>query len=1161
MLRLLIQNHALVNLTFLLVVIGGSIAYLGLPRAQDPTVELGWAVVYTTLPGATPAEVEEKVTAPLEDGVEKVKDIKFYYSSSRQDSSLITIRFEDVGADKHNRRVADLRREIQNQLGELPEAASQPEIREYTSANFLPAAVVLVTGIADDENLRQQAQIAKQSLERLPRVERVDSEGGRDPELQVRFDAHRLVGLGATPTTLADTVTAYFRDLSAGSLSLDHNGWLVRVTGTNSDPEYLSELPILTAVGEIPLESVADVRRGREPADRLVRYQGQPAVMLSVYKDADANILELLQEVKTYIAERNALGDRTGVELVLLHDKTQTIRQALSVMENNALIGLLLVLTVTGVMLGLRTAVFTSIGMIFVLAGTFWILSLIGETLNVIVLLGVVITLGMLVDDAVVVVEAIHYHRQRLVDRLEAAMAALREVAAPVTTAVLTTIAAFLPLMLVPGVVGKYMQVAPFVLATALLLSLIEAFWILPSHLVGAGGRSVAATRVQRARLAFMRWLRRRYMKNLIPVVRRPLLALVVAVTLVAGSVWSVAAGWIKSDFFAADPFRFVYINLKTPPGTPLEQTLAAAQRVDRIVREQLGPAELRESGAYAGIKFTDRNTQYGDQHGQVFVSLHPEGQGSRSVADIVASLRPAVEQVPGLTEVAFLQMQTGPPTTKPISIKVRGDDYREIRAAADEIKGRLAAIAGVSDITDNDAPGRLELAVRLNPDAVRRAGLEPLTVIRSVRLLVDGQIVASMRHRGEELDVRVQAKLAREDIDGLLGRAISLPNGGAIALEQLLYTDLQPSRANMRHYDGRRAITVEAELDQTQTDTVQANQAIQRAWQDLAPQYPNIDLDFTGAYDDIQESVNALGLLFLAGLGLIYLILSTQFRSYVQPLILLATVPLAFVGVVIGLLVSGNPLSVYTMYGMVALAGISINDAIVLLTAANQRVVRGMSVPKATVYAARRRVVPILITSITTIAGLSSLAVGLAGHSLMWGPLATAIVWGLLFATLLSLFIIPVLNSLVVRQAPVAEDMLPDISDRRRGPGRGWQHLFKRLGLGALVSKPRIPKGMADDPQLVARFNEGVKAMVARDLEQAVLIFDELSQTRPDEPDAHIYAANATIMWLLKNGLDGGYLRRARRHLRNARRLAPNDPRVAELENVCDGLEEKAQG
>ena len=298
-----------------------------------------------------------------------------------------------------------------------------------------------------------------------------------------------------------------------------------------------------------------------------------------------------------------------------------------------------------------------------------------------------------------------------------------------------------------------------------------------------------------------------------------------------------------------------------------------------------------------------------------------------------------------------------------------------------------------------------------LDREAVRAAGLNPGLVARLVRLHVDGEIVAQMRDAGEKLEVRVRARARPSaDVARLLDDPIALPGGGTTTLRTLVRAETQLGKGVLKHYNLRRSITVEADLDKKTTDTVAANEAIRAGWDRIHARYPSTDLDFSGELDDIYESLDAMKVLFLLGVGLIYLILATQFRSYWQPLMILVTVPLAFTGVVGGLLVSGNPLSLYTLYGVIALTGIAVNSAIVLIDAANSRRRQRMTVLHAAVYAARRRVVPIVITSTTTIAGLFSLAFGLGGKSLIWGPVAASIVWGIGFSTVLTLFAIPML-------------------------------------------------------------------------------------------------------------------------------------------------------
>jgi multidrug efflux pump subunit AcrB len=419
----------------------------------------------------------------------------------------------------------------------------------------------------------------------------------------------------------------------------------------------------------------------------------------------------------------------------------------------------------------------------------------------------------------------------------------------------------------------------------------------------------------------------------------------------------------------------------------------------------------LRDSIAYAGELLTETEPLFGDHFGQVLVSLHTRQDGMRDTHEVVAALKPLASGIAGPVNLRFWGRKDGPPTYKPIVVKVRGDRFDDIRAAADALRRLLTGIPGVRDIADDDSGGTRALTLRPDTDAARRAGLPAAEVMRLARLYGEGEIAATLRSEGDRLDVRVRAKPEPlPEIDALLRAPVALPGGGDMPLSALVRAERGAAKANVRHHNYRRAITVDAELDKTVLDTPQAVARLRAAWEAERARFPDVDLEFGGELDDIQESLDALLFLFLLGVGLIYLILGTQFNSYWQPFMILATLPMAFVGVVVGLMVSGYPLSLFTMYGVVALAGVAVNSAIVMVTAANERLAQGMSVTHAIVYAARRRLVPILITSITTIMGLASLAAGFGGKSLLWGPVAAAIVWGLTVSTVLTLFLIPLL-------------------------------------------------------------------------------------------------------------------------------------------------------
>ena len=454
------------------------------------------------------------------------------------------------------------------------------------------------------------------------------------------------------------------------------------------------------------------------------------------------------------------------------------------------------------------------------------------------------------------------------------------------------------------------------------------------------------------------------------------------------------------------------------PPSTAIDVTLARTQKLEQVVITRLRAGELRAAASYAGLKFTETEPFYGDAYGQVAVSLLPREGDMRTTDQIVESMRSEVEKLELGGQISFIIISGGPPAEKPVKVRLRGDDYAQLRAAADALKKVVIDIPGSRDVVDDDLPGRHEYVLRVDADAVRAAGLDPALVARLLRLHTEGDIVALTRDAGEKIEVRVRGPQRNfDDIRAALDDAVALPGGGTTTLANLVSAEARTAKGVIKRYDLRRALTIEADLDKSQTDTLAANKRVEAGWSTLAPRFPGVDIDYSGELDDIQESLDAMLGLFLLGLGLIYLILAAQFRSYWQPLMILATVPMAFTGVAFGLFVSDNPLSLYSLYGVIALTGIAVNSAIVLIDAANDRRRNGMGALHAAVHAARRRVVPILITTSTTIGGLLSLALGLGGKSLIWGPVASSIVWGLTVSTALTLFVVPLLYLVFMRR------------------------------------------------------------------------------------------------------------------------------------------------
>ena len=1023
-LRTLLTNHPLVNVLFVVVLAMGSCSFIEMPREQDPEISFNWVNIQVVLPGASAEDVEQLVTGPLEDAIRQVRDVKFVASSSREAVANILMRFHELSEREFDKRVNDLRREIQNKANdELPEDAEDPVILEVTTSNGFPTALIVVVGQANDERLRREARLVRDDLERISGVNQVDSLGLTEPEMQIELDPVKLAANRLTATDVADSLSRSFRNIFAGTVDVANEEWLVRVAGTTADPDELARYRVAPATApdqRIALEDIATVKRGRKDPSQLITFGGRPAISLAVTKVAYTNTLDLIEQINDYVNQRNSIIAGSGIELVLADDQTVATRQALSVMQRNALLGLALVLGVCWAFLGAKIAVMVTLGLAFSIAGTLWALNIAGHTLNVSVLLGIVIVLGMLVDDAVVVVEAIYYRLQRGQLALEAGISALREVARPVTSAVSTTIAAFLPLMLLPGIVGDFMFVIPFVVTVGLAISLVEAFWILPAHVIAFSPKDPTQLSGVVGKNWRARWthkIRIRYTLMLVYVMRRPVQFLLGGLVALIFALGAVATGMIRVDFFSGDPLRIFYVNVDMPPDAPIEQTLATAQRAEHSLNKHLNGDEVRAVTVLAGLKFTETELLVGDQYAQIQVSLHPRSSNGRTVHEIVEAARDDVFGTPGDGDYSFFEVSGGPPTMKPINVKVRGDDFDELRRAADAVTDIVRSIDGTNDISDDDSPGRAELVLDLDERAVRDAGLDPGTVARLLRLHMDGEVLAFIRAEGEKLELRVRGKRrSLQDIDTVLDDPLILADGRSTTFRALGTPELTRGKGTINHYNYRRTIAVQSELDTEIINIVSANRLIAEKWEEVRSDYPGVSIDFSGALDDIQESLDAMPGLLLMGLGFIYLILATQFKSYFQPFLILVTVPMAFTGVVLGLLITRNPLSLWTLYGIIALTGIAVNAAIVLIDAANARIAAGMRPLHATVYAGRRRVIPILMTTMTTIAGLFSLAVGLGGKSLLWGPVASSIVAGLIFASALTLFIVPVLYRLFMR-------------------------------------------------------------------------------------------------------------------------------------------------
>ncbi len=998
----------------------GAWAYHAMPRAQYPEVELNWVAVAVVWPGATALDVEREIAMPLEAAARRVSDVRFVAATSRDHVATLLVRFHDLDQSRFERRLAALDREIRQVSADFPKEARSPQIIELTSSNFFPTAMVVVSGgtanSVADGRVCELAEATREKLEKLPGVGRIWSYGMRSRELAVTFDPSALEQHGVSLEALTRAVAEQTRSLPAGMADMSGRRYAMRVEGLNANPDFLAELPIAGADGRmVAVGDLARVATGIAPARELVRLDGKPAVLLSVIKRENVNTLELTDAVQALVKDTNqSFG---APILTLLDDQSAATREAIRVMEANALFGLIVVLAVTWFFLGHRLALLVSIGVPFALAGMFLALYLMGHTLNVSVLLGVAIVLGIPLDDAVVVAEAIRLRLAAGMQRTQAVAAALQEVARPVTASIFATCLAFAPLLFLPGLMGRFMFVTPLAVILTLICSLAASLWILPRHAVAWGdGGSDSGWRER-----FARRMRRYYGKGLIWSLRHPapVFALFTAVFLLAGA--SLALDWVKPRWFASDPLRVFNINLQMPPASNLETTLAAARELELAAKRVARPGELNATLAMAGLQFTPSELVIGEQMGQITVSLAPESASGRGVAEYVAALRPALQAVTGRAGAESISVQVlsaDLPMLSSLSLRLTGAPLGRLADAARDLRMALEKTPGFSDMNDDAGFSQPRLTLQVDAPAAARAGLDPFKLAALVRLHFEGAAVGKIHDGEQSLEVVVRGRAMNQaEVHRWLAKPWRLPDGRTLNPGDLFSVTMESTPGELRRVNGERAITLHAGFDQERITARQAVAAVDAAWARIASRHAGVSLVQGGELDDVKASLHDLIAFLLVGFILMYALLTVQFGRFILPLVILATTPMALAGVALGLLISGQPITLYTLYGCVALSGVAVNASIVLVAAGEDRLARGQTPLAAAFSAGRRRLVPILITTLTVIGGLVSLAFGWGGDSLLWGPLAASIIWGLAVATPLTLFVTPLMHGWLMRR------------------------------------------------------------------------------------------------------------------------------------------------
>ncbi len=1006
--RIAIQNPLLANLIMVAIAGIGMYSLATLPQEQMPDVSFPWAFVVVPDPGVAPEEMEKVVTMELEEQLKGLDDLNSMTSISREGMSFVWLKFDTMPDDEFKLRLQDVRAAV-NRV-KLPASAEDPQITQFKTQDFAPLISVILRGDLPEHQLKIIADDLREDILDIDKVSQVQITGIREREVWVEVDPARLERYGLSMSQVADAIRAKHLNLTGGDLQTGRMDFRVRTVGEATEIPDLGSVIVRASAGggHVRVADVAEVRDTFQDRTSISHFDGKPAATLTVAKKQDGNSIRIIEAIKELGLEYSETRLPPSAELLYTNDSSVFINDILGTLKSNAWIGMLLVAVCLFLFLGWRQAAFAVIGIPIALAMTFTFLRFTGNTINSSTLFGLVLVLGMLVDDAVVVIENCFRYIQHGLPARQAAMIGTREVILPVMTSAGTTMAAFLPLMLLPGVIGDFMRIIPIVVSLALIASLFESFYILPAHIAEWSGR-LRKGQAARPPVGFgpvRRWYRRR----LAWVIRRRYLVLIVTTVVIVVSFGAII-GALGVDMFADEEIPFFFVYLTMPDGTRIEATDATLARMEALALSDLPPGEIKHVVRSAGYQETDAEWIMRSSVGQLMVELHPKNDREHGVDDLINRFRDAVAAVPGVEALEFKRISSGPPTGAPIEVKVRGDDLAQLQIVVDEVETLLRSTPGIKDVRDNFVTAIPELRVRVNEERAAMHGLTVAQVAGEVYSAFNGTVATEFLDGDDDIDVVVRlAEAYRKDTDELGGLRVVAPDGSRLLLKDLAEIREAPGLATIHRDDNRRAITVTANVDSEVITGVRANEVLVEAWPAIAARYPGHDIKFGGEFQEFQEAFTNLGLLFLVGILLMLILMVAQFSSLTQPLIIFAAVLFAFWGAVMGLFLINSPFSINNLFGLVALAGVAVNNSIVLIAFINRMRERGASRMRSVMRAGVLRVRPILLTSVTTVVGLIPMAIGLGGYSEVWGPLATVMVCGLTASSILSLFLIPCL-------------------------------------------------------------------------------------------------------------------------------------------------------
>jgi multidrug efflux pump subunit AcrB len=1020
------RNGVAANLLMFVVLVGGVLGLVRTKQEVFPEFDLDMITVAVPYPGAAPAEVEQGILLAIEERVRGLDGVKRIKSTAREGAGTVAI---ELMLDAEGEQVlADVKNEV-DRITTFPEQAEQPIVS--LAKRKRQVVSLILSGDQDLRALHDLAEDARRELLATGSVTQVELEGVPPLEIAVEVPREALQRYGLTLQQVAAEITAASLELPGGGIDTARGEILVRVSDRRRVGHELEELVLrgTSRGGQVRLGDIATIRDGYEDTDQYSLFDGRPAVRLTAFRVGDETPTGVSRAVRAYA---DVLRQRVpaGISVDVWNDDSEILEARIDLLVRNALSGLVLVLVILGLFFDMRLAFWVAWGIPSSFLAAFFVLGGTDFSINMITLFAFIVTLGMVVDDAIVVGDRTYTLMDEGHPPMQAAILAAREMAMPVTFSILTTVAAFAPLFFVPGTMGKVFVMIPTVVISVLMLSLLESFFVLPAHLGHGHGKRLPRrgilglpAAVRRVVAFMLEWTTRRVYRPLTTwLVRERYITAAVSLAAFVLTVGYVASGKIPFNFFPVLPGDVVVVQARLPYGAALASTEHVRDQLDQALQttiSELGQENVRGVFTRVGQAAPQQGPAAGDavvgSHlVAIEVALLPSQDRSFGAEEFVARWKELAPPMPGVEALTF-SASNGPGAGQAVAVQLLHPDTEVLAELSRQVEDVLRSYPALYNVNNEYSSGKPQLDFRLRPEA-RNLGLSSSAVAMQLRSSFFGAEAIREQRGRNELKIMVRLpeaeRSSEHDLDTL---EIRTPRGGEIPLHYV--AELERGRAATAIYreDGQRTITVGAEL----APGVQSSREVisdleQSVFPALKEAHSELEIGLAGAQREQQESFAALGRGFLFALFIIYALLAVPFRSYIQPVIIMAVIPLGFVGAILGHVSLGYNLSMMSAMGLVALSGVVVNDSLVLIDAVNIERSRGKPTLTAVLDGASGRIRAILLTSLTTFFGLAPMIAETSMQARFLIPMAISLAFGVLFSTFITLLVVPALYVIV---------------------------------------------------------------------------------------------------------------------------------------------------